>query len=439
MLGCVAVLSLLQSCDTAEQQLPSDHRLYKLSPERIGEPTVEVRKTADGYQLFRHGKPYFIKGACGTTNLEMLKAAGGNSIRTYTTLELDTLLDKAHSLDITVMAGLWVGLQKEGFDYEDETSVKRQKEEIAAIVNRYKHHPALLAWAVGNETMVHAWDYDKLWPVLNDLVDLVQQLDPDHPVTIVEELANSLQLAPKCPNIDFLAVNTSGNIHYLHKIVNPDMPFIISEWTNTGYWEKLHNSWGAAGEDPISIKYWQLKNNYYNYIHPNRPNCLGSYVFFWGYKYEHTHTWFSMFTPQGEKTALVDLMFEFWSGKVPSNMAPFLDSLAIEGLDMEAEVFVNAGRSMWVSARACDPDGDPLLYRWEIVPEGYSGEFSAENSCFASPCPQMIPSDPGRPRLQVVAPGKPGPYRLYVYATDGHGNAAYAGTPFFVINNNLSE
>jgi len=43
-----------------------------------GKPVkVEIRETKTGYEILRGGRPYFIKGAGGTYNMEKLQAAGG--------------------------------------------------------------------------------------------------------------------------------------------------------------------------------------------------------------------------------------------------------------------------------------------------------------------------------------------------------------------------
>ncbi len=44
--------------------------------------TVEIKKTAQGFQLLRHGQPYFIKGVGGSTHFDLLKTTGANSVRT---------------------------------------------------------------------------------------------------------------------------------------------------------------------------------------------------------------------------------------------------------------------------------------------------------------------------------------------------------------------
>lgn len=39
---------------------------------------------------------------------------------------------------------------------------------------------------------------------------------------------------------------------------------------------------------------------------------LGSYVFYWGNKYEFSPTWLSLFEPGGEKTEMVDELHLRW-------------------------------------------------------------------------------------------------------------------------------
>jgi len=65
---------------------------------------VEIEKTDDGYQLLRGGQPYVVRGAgMGTDDIQRFAAAGGNSIRTWSTMdsrqETRALLDKAHNME----------------------------------------------------------------------------------------------------------------------------------------------------------------------------------------------------------------------------------------------------------------------------------------------------------------------------------------------------
>ncbi len=63
-----------------------------------GMPTVvKVQRDETGYHLLRDGTPYVIKGGGGRVYLETLKAAGGNSLRTWGEDDLEPLLDRARS------------------------------------------------------------------------------------------------------------------------------------------------------------------------------------------------------------------------------------------------------------------------------------------------------------------------------------------------------
>ena len=44
---------------------------------------VVIKKTEHGYELHRNGKPFYIKGAGGNSDLKILSEFGGNSIRTW--------------------------------------------------------------------------------------------------------------------------------------------------------------------------------------------------------------------------------------------------------------------------------------------------------------------------------------------------------------------
>jgi hypothetical protein len=96
-------ISILLSCNN---RIPENHQ-----------PTVEIRYHKGKAQLYRHGEPYFIKGAAGTEHLDKLAEYGGNSIRTWSLHNADSILDKAHELGLTVTLGLEVGRPAWGNDF----------------------------------------------------------------------------------------------------------------------------------------------------------------------------------------------------------------------------------------------------------------------------------------------------------------------------------
>ena len=99
-----------------------------------GMPTVvKVQRDETGYHLLRDGRPYMIKGGGGRVYLEALKEAGGNSLRTWGEDDLEPLLDRAHELGLTVTVGIWLGQERQGFNYADAGSVRREVEKARAF------------------------------------------------------------------------------------------------------------------------------------------------------------------------------------------------------------------------------------------------------------------------------------------------------------------
>ena len=83
-----------------------------------GQKTIsEIRMTDEGYRIFLNNEPFFIKGA-GVDNgdIDALANHGANSLRTWSTENGEAVLDKAQQLGLKVMMGIWVGLERHGFD-----------------------------------------------------------------------------------------------------------------------------------------------------------------------------------------------------------------------------------------------------------------------------------------------------------------------------------
>ena len=69
---------------------------------------VEVLKKEGKWSLLVDGQLYYINGAGGDDYLDILKAAGGNTIRTWGTENAQYILDEAQKRGLKVMLGLWV-------------------------------------------------------------------------------------------------------------------------------------------------------------------------------------------------------------------------------------------------------------------------------------------------------------------------------------------
>ena len=64
-----------------------------------------IENSPKDWVLLVDGKPFYIKGAGGETELKKVVEAGGNTIRTWGTENAESVLDAAHELGIKVMHG----------------------------------------------------------------------------------------------------------------------------------------------------------------------------------------------------------------------------------------------------------------------------------------------------------------------------------------------
>ena len=427
-------------CNNARKDV-SDSSSRLDSGSQVSQNRVEIVKEGTGYKLLRNGKRYFVKGVAGEQQLEAAAAAGANSIRTYTTDNLASLLDKAHSLGLSVMVGIWLGREIEGFDYDNAQAVAEQKEMVRSVVNQYKNHPALLCWSLGNELENATTKKERLWEALNDLIYLVHELDPNHPVTTAITTTRYKEMVKNCPGMDFLSINSFGSMAQFHQTYSKDIPIIYSEWGALGPWESQRTFWHAVLEQSIKQKYDHVLEQYSKYIAPDTTRCMGSYVFYWGQKQEYTPTWFSFFTENGLKTPLVDAMTMLWSGRQPENKAPFIDSLLVDGKGESRHLELDFDKTHTASIRAIDPEGDDLQYSWEVIPDGPFFEYlpnAGKVEIRPKAIGNLIIQQSGN-KIVFRSPPKPGAYRVLVYAYDGKGSGTYANLPFFLSNKSLAE
>ncbi|GAB3219952.1 glycoside hydrolase family 2 TIM barrel-domain containing protein [Spirosoma arcticum] len=396
-------------------------------------PTT-VRFNGTSYELLRHGKPYFIKGGGGVSHFEELKACGGNSIRVWDDIDAGQILDEAQTLGLTVMFGLWVEREMEGFDYDNQAAVEQQYERIRKTVLRYRNHPALLLWSVGNEWALEANNF-KVYDEVNRLSKLVHGLDPNHPVStaISPDSKRAIRLvSQRCSNVDILAVNSYSMTKQLNEFFQEGgwtKPYLISEYGAPGYWEVPLAPWGAPDEPDSQRKLTAVRQFYQQHVRAHPPNCFGAYLFYWGHKQEETHTWLSAFDEQGRQTPLVGLMQELWSGKRPANLAPVMERLLIDRQAIAHRSFNASTALHQAEIRVTDPDGDSLTYNWELKPRAQQGTDYVGVPRLAM---QGLLLCTDKPTITFRLPPKPGPYRLFVNVYDTHRHVATANFSFEV-------
>ena len=405
---------------------------------------VQVVKQSDGtFTLLRNGEPYRVKGAgMGDGDLRLLAESGGNSIRTWGIQQLEELvdgkplLDRAHELGISVTAGFWVQHVRHGFDYSNSTSINKQRDRLRSAVLKYRHHPALLAWGLGNEMEgFEPGETDvRIWQELNHLAGIIKELDRHHPVVTVIAGAKPSKIAgilEHYPKLDILGVNSySGAPVVGQSLVRSgwDGPYFLTEFGVAGTWEVAATPWDAPIEPDPSTKAAETYTAYKMDRDNNVGRSLGSYVFVWGHKQEATATWFGMFLPSGEKLPRVDAMAYDWSGKWPDNRAPKLQSLETP----VAFKKVKPGIRSFAEVDCIDREGDELRYVWDIRAESSDRKTGGDAEAAPPSFPDAIEAGQGTPRLEFMTPNLPGAYRVFVTAYDGQGGAVAHNLPFYV-------
>ena len=398
-----------------------------------GTPTVtELVKKGDGAQLLRDGKPYTIKGAGGTGDLKALASRGANSIRTWDAQDIGARLDEAQKLGLSVTIGIWLGHTEHGFSYDDAAQVETQFEKAKAAIDRYKNHPALLMWGIGNEMEGYNEKTDpKMWAVVQQVAAYAHQADPNHPtMTVIAEIGGDKvpSVNKYCPDIDVLGINSyagAPSIPQRYQKAGGVKPYVLTEFGPAGTWEVAKTEWGAPLEPTSSAKANSYAQAWKTAI-ASQPLALGGYAFTWGNKQEATATWFGMLLPDGEQLGAADAMSQIWTGKKPSQSAPVIETLKLQGQPKtKPDAVINADLSVK------DPDGDPIKVDWVLQSDPLTVGTNGDAEAVPPTYPEaIVKADNGG--AQVKMPQFGGAYRLFAYARDGKNGAAVANIPLLV-------
>ncbi len=430
---CVLVLPLaLASCHQ-----PSSKQAAAPTNAKSAIPKVTLQQADGRFQILRDGQPYFVKGGGGSGDLSLLKACGGNSVRTWSTDKAEKTLADAQRNGLTVMLGLSMGIERHGFNYSDAAAVKAQKEMIRAEVLKYKDHPALLAWGLGNELDLFYKNTD-VWYAVEDLAKMIKELDPNHLVTTVVAGISAEKLAlikARVPSIDYLSINIYGGLETLPKSLAEmkwNGPYMVTEWGPTGHWEIAKTAWGIPIEQTSTEKAKSYRERYEGGILGAPGRALGSYAFLWGQKQETTPTWYGVFLESGEATEVVDSLQFLWTGSWPENRAPSIRTFLLDGKTAAQNIYLMPGKIYPVKADVVQQDNQTYSVRWEALPESTDIRAGGDAEARPKAVENIIVKDDGKGGMEFKAPATPGAYRLFVYAITDHKKAAVANIPFYV-------
>ncbi|WP_446034226.1 discoidin domain-containing protein [Streptomyces olivaceus] len=397
---------------------------------------VEVTGGQGDWQLTVDGSPYQVKGltwgpspADAERYMPDLASMGVNTVRTWgTDASSRPLLDSAAAHGVKVIAGFW--LQPGGgpgsggcVDYLTDTAYKDEMlAEFPRWVQEYKDHPGVLMWNVGNESVLGLQNCyggddlerqrDAYTTFVNDVAKKIHAVDPNHPVTSTDAWVGAWPYYQKnAPDLDLYAVNAYDAVCDVRSAWEQGgytKPYIVTESGPPGEWEVPDDANGVP-EEPTDQAKAEGYTDACNCVTGHRGVALGATLFHYGTEYDFGGIWFNLL-PAGQKRLSYYAVKRAYGGDTSGdNTPPVVSGFGVEGGAGQ----VQAGKDLVLTARATDPDGDPVTY--EVL----------ANSNYIDQGKQLttLPAtDLGDGRLQVTAPDRPGVWKLYVKATDGKGN-----------------
>jgi hypothetical protein len=388
-------------------------------------------------------KPFFIKGAGGHSHMDVLRDVGGNTVRTWDTVNLAQILDSAAHQQLKVMAGFYIvdPAKFESF-YDDSAKVNAQFRSVQKIIKRYKSHPSLLMWCVGNELDFPISPFAfKFYNAYNRIIDMIHADDPNHPATTAvynfsRKAIINLRLRT---DIDILSFNIYNNSYKFKEELNEmtwfwNGPYLLSEWGIDGPWEgTAHTIWGAYIEPSSTQKAKVYAERYLTDMPVKDSRFLGSFIFYWGHKQETTHTWFSLFEENGARSETINKLRFIWKKESSPFEAPQIDYMLLNKRRAADNILLNSKTISSAAVQLLAPVTDSDRVVWELYPEDWYQSNQRANRRFLKPINVSI-RPTGNLAVQFEVPEQEGPYRLFATIYDKHGNFSTCNTPFYVLN-----
>ena len=270
---------------------------------------------------------------------------------------------------------------------------------------------------------------------------MIHQEDPDHPVTTALINLDSrciYNIKIKIPDLDLIAINTFGTLSSLQKELDAlswfwKGPFLISEWGINGPWESEATAWGAPIES-TSIKKAEQYLERSRQLPVNSPRFLGACSFYWGYKQEGTHTWYSFFSPDGRASEMVNTMQYLWTGKQPSHRSPDIKYMLVDGKGASDNILLKPDRIYSAELLMNGPaGGDSVTLVWELLAEDWFRKNPRDANLIKPVNIDSLLLSPSNWKVNFRTPSKEGPYRIFVTIYDQKGYFSTANTPFYVV------
>jgi hypothetical protein len=403
---------------------------------------VYIKKTQNGYEIIRNGKPFYINGAAGYSHFNELKEAGGNTIRIYDTVNLANILDNAYLNNLAVIVDIPIpGYSELYYSNANSDDIAVLKSRIKELVKKHKDHPSLLMWNLGNE-LNHPFRLRKnsFMKTFNELIEIIKEEDSNHPVSTAINFVSRKMMANlwfRSRKLDVIGINIFGNIQVIHphikfiSFIFGKRPYYVSEYGSDGWWEARYTAWGAPIEPTSTKKAEQIEKRYHIINANDYSNILGSLIFIWGNKFETTQTWFSMFS-EDYKVETVKVLESLWKNSSAKPDLIGVDYMLVDKKGAADNIIFSPNELINAELIFIDTETDSMKIVWEI----YSGLLNIAEGEIKSISDKSIDSFVSfeDKKVSFITPENEGPYRIFAYVYDKDGYFATTNTPFYVLN-----
>lgn len=417
---------------------------YAGKPDKPGKPdepyegsVVEITGSSGEWKLkVDDDEDFFIEGLCFGPDISrrtidgymtQVVELGANTVRTWGTGgETKVLLDAAQEQEIKVCMGIWL---QHFIAYADNEGYKNHTlSEISTWVEKYKNHPAVLMWNVGNEVILHLDQYFDEDTGLEEhriayaefveqICQKIHSIDPNHPVTssstrLEEGKYGWDYYIDYTPSLDIYAMNIYKLLFEIQdkwESLPIDKPYIITEFGPDGEWEipkekEDHN--GVVIESSDTVKAEAYYNGWTDHIFPNKGCNLGGFPFIYGEKEDFGGVWFNLLM-SGKKRPSFYSVKEMYGKGAGDNNPPVISSMLLsKSPDLDPNI-------VRLTVDASDPDEDLLSYEVKLCGRDVTGD----ERLYLADFEQL-----GEGVFNVTVPDTEGIYKIYIFVTDGMGN-----------------
>ena len=385
------------------------------------------------------GKPFVFKGVTypgahpAEEDFQKLNDLGANSIRTWGVGDgTPLLLDLAQKHGIKVMVGVWMRHGRPGaeaddsFDWlHDEAGKKKEYDKAIATIARYKDHPAVLAWGLGNEVTLNiATEPEKVAyaQFLQTLCEAVKKMDPAHPIASVSAWSTDWKYwRDYVPAIDWYGANVYGyGVYALPGEMTKlgiRKPFFLGEFGVTGEWEAKVDGNGIKTEPDDKLRYAMYADIWPAASQKAGPDFLGGFLFNLGNELSYAGEWLDFFSGKDYRPSYWGARKAF-TGKDPENYPPAIESFIVREPDAPH------APGSWLDARVDATDKENGELKVSFYYNRRTGTRQERDA--------VVPlrSEPGKKPgfYRVELPTGAGAIKLYAFVEDSYPNVTVATT-----------